>query len=138
VVGPIVRGYDPPDSPYGSGHRGIDIAVPPGTVAVAPATGTVKFAGPVGGQLFVSIAHDGGLESTFSWVSKTLVRKGDTVFAGQPLALTGQGHPGSVLPHLHFGAKRDGSYVDPLSLLAPASVVDLIHLVPLTGEAAIA
>jgi hypothetical protein len=32
---------------------------------------------------------------------------------------------------VHFGAKRDGVYVDPLSLLAPASVVHLIRLVPL-------
>ena len=27
VVGPVIRGFDPPDTPFGSGHRGIDIAV---------------------------------------------------------------------------------------------------------------
>ena len=30
VVGPVIRGYDPPALPYGSGHRGIDIAAPIG------------------------------------------------------------------------------------------------------------
>lgn len=49
VVGPITRGFDPPDSPYGSGHRGIDIATDAGTIVLAPASGTVKFAGPIGG-----------------------------------------------------------------------------------------
>jgi murein DD-endopeptidase MepM/ murein hydrolase activator NlpD len=46
------------------------------------------------------------------------------------LALSGAGHPGADPAHLHFGVKRDGVYVDPLSLLAPASVVGLIRLVP--------
>jgi murein DD-endopeptidase MepM/ murein hydrolase activator NlpD len=27
VVGPVIRAFDPPDTPFGSGHRGIDIAV---------------------------------------------------------------------------------------------------------------
>jgi hypothetical protein len=31
VTGPVIREFDPPDSPYGSGHRGIDVAVPVGT-----------------------------------------------------------------------------------------------------------
>jgi murein DD-endopeptidase MepM/ murein hydrolase activator NlpD len=70
VEGPVIRGFDPPDSPYGSGHRGIDIAAPAGSVAVAPAYGTVAFAGPVGGRLFLTIDH-GGVESTFSWVASS-------------------------------------------------------------------
>jgi len=131
VVGPVTDAFDPPDSPYGSGHRGIDIATPLGTPAVAPAPGTVKFAGSVGGRLFVTLDHGGGYESTFSWVSAMLVRKGDAVFEGAPVARTGEGHPGSVAPHLHFGVKLNGAYVDPLSVLAPPSVVDLIHLAPL-------
>ena len=30
VQGPVIRGFDPPDQPFGEGHRGIDIAVAPG------------------------------------------------------------------------------------------------------------
>ena len=35
VTGPVIRGFDPPDDPYGTGHRGIDIAVPFGTTTAA-------------------------------------------------------------------------------------------------------
>ncbi len=131
VVGPIIRDYDPPDSPYGSGHRGIDIAAPFGTPVLAPAPAIVKFAGKVGGQLFVSLDHSGGLETTYSWVSAIFVHKNDAVYTGMRIALTGSGHPGTSVPHLHLGAKRDEAYIDPMSLLRPTSVVDLIHLAPL-------
>ena len=131
VSGPVIRGFDPPDSPFGAGHRGIDIAVVPGTPILAPEAGTVSFAGTVGGELFVTIVHGGGLSSTYSWISSTAVREGDLVSRGQPIGTTGTGHPGSSVPHLHFGAKLDGQYVDPLLLLAPLGVQDLIRLVPI-------
>src|SRR5437773_11008570 len=28
VVGPVIRGFEPPPNPYGPGHRGIDIGAP--------------------------------------------------------------------------------------------------------------
>jgi murein DD-endopeptidase MepM/ murein hydrolase activator NlpD len=130
VVGPVIRGYDPPDSPYGSGHRGIDIGAAYGTPVVAPAAGTVSFSGKVGGYLFLTIQHGGGVSSSYSWVSALLVKKSDVVGAGQVVALTGQGHPGSDVTHLHFAVKLDGVYVNPLDYLSAGSVVDLIRLVP--------
>lgn len=129
----MIRGFDPPDSPYGSGHRGIDIAAPAGSVAVAPADGTVAFAGPVGGRLFLTIDHGGGVESTFSWVAALEVRRGDVVRQGQPMARTGGGHTGDLIPNLHFGVRLDDSYVDPLAYLAPIDVSALIRLAPLAG-----
>ena len=72
VTGPVIRGFDLPDDPYGSGHRGIDIAVSVGTTIVAPADGAVSFAGPVGGRLFLTIDHGGGLSSTYSWLTTDL------------------------------------------------------------------
>ncbi|HZP90825.1 MAG TPA: M23 family metallopeptidase [Actinomycetota bacterium] len=130
VVGPILRGFDPPASPYGSGHRGIDIATAFGSEVVAAAPGVVSFAGPVGGALFVSVDHGGGLVSSYSWLSSILVRRGDVVGEGVALALSGGGHPGVSPPHLHFGVRRDGVYVDPLELLAAPSVVGIVRLVP--------
>lgn len=130
VVGPVIQRFDPPDTPYGSGHRGIDIAAAVGTTVVAPADGTVTFAGPVGGYLFVTIDHGGGLSSTYSWLSAKLVRKGDGVLQGQPIALTGWGHPGAPIPHLHLGVKLDGVYVDPLSYLGPISLATFVRLAP--------
>jgi murein DD-endopeptidase MepM/ murein hydrolase activator NlpD len=133
VRGPIVRPYDPPASPYGTGHRGIDIAVPLGTVVVAPAPGVVSFAGRVAGQLFVSIDHGAGLVSTSSYLSASLVAKDDPVVAGQPIGLSGAGHPGSATAHLHFGVRLGGIYVDPLDYLAPLSLVGILWLAPILG-----
>ena len=130
VVGPVIQAFDPPDTPYGSGHRGIDIAVAVGTTVVAPADGTVTFAGPVGGHLFVTIDQGGGLSSTYSWLSAKLIRKGDRVLQGESIALTGWGHPGAPIPHLHLGVKLDSAYVDPLSYLGPISLATFVRLAP--------
>ncbi len=131
VVGPVIQPFDPPEDPYGSGHRGIDIAVPVATSIVAPADGVVTFAGPVGGRLFLTIDHGGGVGSTYSWLTSMLVRKGDVVVRGQPIALTGWGHPNAPIPHLHFGVKLNDVYADPLAYLEPAPIGGLIRLAPL-------
>ena len=132
VVGAVIQPFDPPETPYGSGHRGIDIAAPVGAVIAAPTDGVVTFAGPVGGRLFLTIDHGGGPESTYSWLSATLVRSGARVARGQPIATTGWGHPNASIPHLHLGVRLNDAYVDPLDYLAPASVVGSIRLVPVS------
>lgn len=131
VEGPVIRGFDPHETPFGNGHRGLDIAVAPGTVIAAPQSGIVSFSGKVGGELFITIDHGGQLSSTCSWVSSSAVRKGEAVSRGQPIGTTGAGHPGSTVPHLHFGVRLAGVYVDPLDYLAPSGVEDLIRLVPI-------
>jgi len=131
VVGPVIRSFEPPETSYGPGHRGIDVAAPIGTPVVAPAPGNVTFAGAVAGELFVTVGHGGGLVSTYSWLSAILVRKGDVVHEGVTLAFSGPGHGGVTPAHLHFGVKRDGAYIDPLSVLSPFSVVGLIRLAPI-------
>ena len=131
VVGPVVRGFDPPSAPYGSGHRGIDIATPAGSVVRAPSSGVVSFAGTIAGQRYLTIDHGGGLLSTCSFLFGLLVHKGDLVAQGEAVALSGVGHPGDTIPDLHFGVRLNGQYVDPLDYLGPASVVDLIRLAPL-------
>jgi murein DD-endopeptidase MepM/ murein hydrolase activator NlpD len=135
VTGPILRAFDPPDNPYGSGHRGIDIGTAVGTPILAPAAGVVSFAGKVGGQLFLTIAHGGALQSTASWLTDVLVRKGDAVAAGQVVAHTGWGHVADPLPHLHFSVRLDGAYVDPLDYLEPMDVSALIRLAPVSVAA---
>lgn len=133
VAGPILRGFDPPETPFGSGHRGIDVAAAMGTSVLAPEAGTVAFAGKVGGELYVTIDHGGGLSSTYSWLSAALVRRGDVVARGSAIALSGAGHPGSTVPHLHLGVRRDGLYLDPLDFLGPIGVSGFIRLAPLAG-----
>jgi murein DD-endopeptidase MepM/ murein hydrolase activator NlpD len=136
VVGPVIGTFDPPDTPFGAGHRGIDIAIEVGTVVIAPEPGVVAFAGQIGGELFVTLDHGGGLTSTYSWVSSALVRKGDSVPRGAAIALSGRGHPDSTTAHLHFGVRRDGVYLDPLSFLIPPNVSEFIRLAPLDDLAA--
>jgi len=132
VTGPVIRTFDPPEDPFGSGHRGIDIAAPAVTPVLAAAAGTITFAGRVGGELFVTVDHGGGLASTYSWLSTVDVGRGDIVRSGQVIASSGSGHPGSPEPdHLHLGVKLNGVYVDPLDYLSAASVVGLIRLAPL-------
>jgi murein DD-endopeptidase MepM/ murein hydrolase activator NlpD len=131
VSGRVVRGYEPPPSPYASGHRGIDIEAAFGTPVRAPAAGIVTFAGPVVGSLYVTIDHGDGYRSTSAFLSQILVHHGDTVAAGDVIALSGRGHPEIAEPHLHFGVRLNGEYVDPIPLLLPQDVVDLIRLAPL-------
>jgi murein DD-endopeptidase MepM/ murein hydrolase activator NlpD len=134
VTGAVIRGFDPPGSPYGAGHRGIDVAALVGTLVQAPAAGVVSFAGNVGGHLFITIDHGGGLLSTCSFLSALLVHKGDLVVQGQGIALSGTGHVGDTTPNVHLGVRLNGSYVDPLDYLSPTTVVDLIHLAPITSS----
>jgi len=131
VVGPMIRGFDPPDTPFGSGHRGIDIAVSVGTPVRAAAAGVVTFAGPVGGRLFLTIDHGAGLESRYSFLSALVARRGEAVAAGQVLARSGTGHVGDRVPNLHFGVLLDDVYVDPLDYLGPVDVWRFIRLAPL-------
>jgi murein DD-endopeptidase MepM/ murein hydrolase activator NlpD len=135
VTGAVIRGFDPPDSPYGSGHRGIDIAATVGTLVRAPAAGVVTFAGNVGGHLFVTIDHGSGLLSTCSFLSQVLVHEGDLVIQGEGVALSGTGHVGDTTPNVHLGVRLSGQYVNPLDYLRAASVVDLIRLAPIGGFA---
>jgi murein DD-endopeptidase MepM/ murein hydrolase activator NlpD len=131
VVGPVIRGFDPPDTPYGSGHRGIDIVVSVGTSVLAAAAGVVTFAGPVGGRLFLTIDHGAGLESRYSFLSGLTVRRGDAVSEGQVVARSGTGHVGDLVPNLHFGMLLEDVYVDPLDYLGSVEVWRFIRLAPL-------
>jgi murein DD-endopeptidase MepM/ murein hydrolase activator NlpD len=128
VHGDVIRPFEEPANPYSAGHRGIDVAAPIGTTIRAPAAGTVSFAGTVAGSLFISIDHAGGIRTSYSWVSAVSVKKGAVLKAGGVIGRTGQGHPGSERPHLHFSARLNGTYIDPMLLLGGGNLDDVIHL----------
>lgn len=134
VQGPVIRPYQPPENPFGPGHRGIDIAAPFGSPLRASRDGIVAFAGWVGGSLFISIDHDDGVRTTYSWLSAVGVHKGDHVATGQVIGATGHGHPDVAQPHLHFGARIGDTYIDPMLLLEPEDVAGLIHLAPIESS----
>lgn len=143
VKGPIIRHFEPPPTPFAAGHRGIDMAVPVGTAVVASNEGLVTFAGPVATELFVTIQHTDGIRTTYSFLSAITVTKGATVSRGEPIALSGPGHAGSMEPHLHFGARIGETYIDPEPLLLDGlrrDVSQAIRLVPIpeaSGAAAL-
>jgi murein DD-endopeptidase MepM/ murein hydrolase activator NlpD len=116
VRGFVTRGQVGPGDP-GEAHPGIDIAVPEGTPVRAAGGGLVPAAGidPAYG-LFVLLRHAGGYETMYAHASRLLVREGDSVQAGQVIALSGSSGR-STAPHLHFEIRRRGRSLDPLTVV---------------------
>jgi len=101
---------------WGRMHTGVDIAVGYGTPIHAAASGSVIFAGWMGGYgNFVIVDHGGGLSTAYAHQSSIAVG-GGTVSQGQVLGYVGcTGH--CFGPHLHFEVRINGSPVDPLGYL---------------------
>jgi murein DD-endopeptidase MepM/ murein hydrolase activator NlpD len=114
----VVRRFDPPPRPWLPGHRGADLAAAPGVAVRAAGAGTIVFAGQVAGRGVVSVAHPGGLRTTYEPVLAEDHRPGDAVVAGQPIGTLAPGHPGCpTAACLHWGLRRGADYLDPLTLL---------------------
>jgi murein DD-endopeptidase MepM/ murein hydrolase activator NlpD len=126
----VTRGFDPPATPYGPGHRGVDLAGAPGEEVHSALSGAVTFTGLVAGTAVVEVATAGGRRLTYEPVEPE-VRAGELVIQGQALGHLEAGHPGCpVAACLHWGLIVDGSYADPLELLA----ADQVRLLPWSGE----
>src|SRR3977135_1848019 len=93
VDGPVVRAFQAPAFAYGPGHRGIDLAAPPGTPVRAAGDGVVSFAGSVAGSLHVVVAHDGDLRPTYAFLAGVDVLTGDRVARGQIVGVVGGSGP---------------------------------------------
>ena len=121
-VPPVVRLFDGPATPYGAGHRGLDLAAPDGTPVRAVEAGVVTHAGTVATRGTVTVEHHGGLRSTYEPVT-AVVGRGDQVAAGD---VVGHVTTGSTThcrsPCLHLGARRGEVYLDPRPLLAGGRV----------------
>jgi murein DD-endopeptidase MepM/ murein hydrolase activator NlpD len=129
----VTRGFDAPTQNWNRGHRGVDLAGTAGQPVYAAGAGTVVFAGKLAGRPLVSIAHPGGLRTSYEPVQAT-VRVGQLVTSGQLIGELAAGHPGCpVAACLHWGAMwgpaSQADYVDPLGLLAETP----IRLKPLGG-----
>jgi murein DD-endopeptidase MepM/ murein hydrolase activator NlpD len=98
-------------------HTGLDIAVPEGTEVHATADGVVVYAGNGGGYgLVVYLQHADGFMTVYGHNSKLLVAAGQTVQAGQTIALSGStGY--STGPHVHYEVRYNGKIADPAYFL---------------------
>jgi murein DD-endopeptidase MepM/ murein hydrolase activator NlpD len=117
---PVLRGWEPPATVYGPGHRGVDVAASAGEPVRAVAAGRVSFAGRVAGRGVVSVSLAGtDLRTTYEPVTAT-VRTGDEVAAGEVVGTVeaGGAHCGGRAC-VHWGLLRGDVYVDPLLLLPP-------------------
>jgi murein DD-endopeptidase MepM/ murein hydrolase activator NlpD len=121
----VLRRFDPPRTVYGPGHLGVDLALTQGGAVLAAAAGTVRFAGPVAGRGVVVVAHPDGVSTEYEPIHP-LVARGDVVHAGEPIGRLVGTHRGCGAGCLHWGARRAGSYLDPLSLLRPLGPVRLL------------
>ncbi|MBN9607358.1 MAG: M23 family metallopeptidase [Actinomycetales bacterium] len=121
-AGAIARPFVAPATPYGAGHRGVDLAAPAGTEVRSPESGVVWFAGVVVDRPVISIRHADGLLSSFEPVDPA-VATGDPVGRGQVIGTLVPGHCAAGC--LHLGARIDGAYVNPLLFLGglPRSVL---------------
>ena len=112
----VLRPFIAPPTPYGAGHRGIDVLAT-STTLLAPADGTVRFAGMVAGRPVLSIDHGGGVISSAEPVASDLVA-GVAVARGDPIGVVLVGH--CERHCVHFGVRVDGEYVNPLTWLGGA------------------
>jgi murein DD-endopeptidase MepM/ murein hydrolase activator NlpD len=117
----VVRGFDPPDDPWGAGHRGVDLLGSPGQPVRSALPGTVSWAGVLAGRGVVVVDH-GPTRTTYEPLDP-IVSVGDHVDAGDRL-----GRLSTVGSHclprtcLHWGWLANDTYLDPLRLVGDGPV----------------
>jgi murein DD-endopeptidase MepM/ murein hydrolase activator NlpD len=102
---------------YARAHNGVDYGAPTGAPVVSVSNGTVSFAGWTnGGGRTVRVRHTSGYESEYMHLSAIApgISPGARVGQGDLLGNVGQTGLASG-PHLHYGLRRNGQYVNPIT-----------------------
>jgi len=119
-VGRITSGFGYRDHPVlktYSPHGGVDIGANLGSSVTAFAAGRVEYIGQSDSfGLYLQIDHGNGVKTFYAHCSKLLVKKGQQVALGEPVALVGS-TGNSTGPHLHFEIKCCGLRVNPVYYL---------------------
>ena len=102
---------------WGRMHEGVDLGAAYGTPIAAAGSGTVIYAGWLGGYGNLTVIdHGGGLATAYGHQSRIAVSVGQQVTRGEIIGYVGStGH--STGPHLHFEVRVNGQPVDPLGYL---------------------
>jgi len=113
----VHRRFEEPRSQWSSGHRGVDLLATVGQPVLSAGAGVVAFSGMVAGRGVVTVAHPGGLRTSYEPVDVRLA-SGALVHPGTGIGVVSPA-PGHCVPLtcLHWGAISGQSYRDPLSLL---------------------
>ncbi len=98
-------------------HHGVDLHLNIGDTVRAALSGTIERISydAQGYGHYVVISHTNGMETVYGHLQYALVGQGQTVIAGQPVAIGGN-TGNSTGPHLHFETRIDGVAVDPMLL----------------------
>lgn len=121
VSGPVGSGFGfraDPFTGHSALHTGLDFPAESGTPITAAAGGVVVNVGrhPAYGQM-LELDHGNGLVTRYAHASKILVKQGDLVRRGQPIAAVGTTGR-STGPHLHFEVLVEGVPQDPVKFLS--------------------
>jgi len=108
----VLRPFIAPVERWSPGHRGVDLAAELPAL-VAPAAGTVRFAGWVVDRPVLSIDH-GGMISSYEPVT-TELSAGEKVLRGERIGTVLPGHCAARC--LHLGVRVDGEYRNPMRWL---------------------
>jgi murein DD-endopeptidase MepM/ murein hydrolase activator NlpD len=99
---------------YTRAHNGVDYAAPPGAPVASVASGVVTLAGWTrGGGRTVRVRHTSGYESEYLHLSVMTVRAGARIGQGDVVGRVGATGLATG-PHLHYGLRRHGAYVNPV------------------------
>lgn len=98
-------------------HRGIDIATKMGEEILAPATGYVSkisYQPDMGNMLLID--HGNGIVTCYGHLAKISAKRGSTIKRGDVVGVVGSSGR-STGPHLHYGIRVNGVYVNPKKYL---------------------
>ncbi len=111
-------------------HRGMDFAGPSGSDIVATGDGMVIQAGDHAGYgKMVELAHGDGITTVYAHASQVLVKVGDIVRKGQPVAKLGSTGR-STGPHVHYEVRRHGVAINPVAFTTLAKVGESVGTAP--------
>lgn len=116
---PVASGFPTRDFDAGSGHYGVDVAVPEGEHIHSVGDGFVVWADwTQDGGHTIAVQHAGGYLSVYKHNRRLLKRRGDRVRAQEPVAVSGNTGAITTGPHLHFELWRNGLAQSPKSYIA--------------------
>jgi murein DD-endopeptidase MepM/ murein hydrolase activator NlpD len=82
VDAPVVDGFRLPPEPWLAGNRGLTFGTTSGQPVRAVASGTVRFAGAIAGERYVSVDRPDRTRVTYSYLGSVAVAAGDLVEPG--------------------------------------------------------
>jgi hypothetical protein len=114
----ITSRYGEVSNLHPAGHTGIDLGISEGTPLRSLFDGVVERVVDYGAENIgkgVIVRFADGSQGIYGHMSRIIVKEGQQISEGDKLGLSG--NTGfSTGPHLHFGLKEDGSFVDPTPL----------------------